>query len=362
MQKMLGKCYRFFSFLNTYSLIMFVSWALSTLSIMITFYLPWQATGQASEDGSTGTFATYHNSTYGIKINYPADWMMVGTNGFVGQSNVNKTNPVNVAMFTSLDESVVFGLTVANRIQENKALSQEVNESIISMKKDLPDLKIIESNPINIGVIPAHKIVGFGTASIGPGLLKNLGIENLTQGFDTGNLLSSPVKIMAIVMFKDNKEYGIEFSGPEDQYSRYLSTAQKMIDSFEIESPATGGNNSIPLTASNATKPNGVMKGLSVSIAVSKDPISPREQEAITIAVSDASSKQNVVGAKIKGEVISQSQSTVNEFEDVTDAKGQLPYSWTISGSSQRGTFIVLVHANAIGYEPKAATVTFEVK
>jgi hypothetical protein len=54
-------------------------------------------------------------------------------------------------------------------------------------------------------------------------------------------------------------------------------------------------------------------------MAVSKDPISSRDQEAITIAVSDTSSKQNVAGAKIKGEITSPSRSTVNEFYGVTD-------------------------------------------
>ena len=160
---------------------------------------------------TTTNFLTYQNSTYGIKIQYPSDWLYKESNASNSsvQTVVTFVSPNLVTAPTS--KSLV-ALTVA--IQSipfhNLPLNTYTNLNVNTLRQSEPGFQLLMSNDTTLagGNNPAHKI----TYTVATGL-----------------------KTMAVYTIKGDKAFILEYiTGSDATYSSYLPIAQKMIDSFQI--------------------------------------------------------------------------------------------------------------------------------
>jgi hypothetical protein len=105
----------------------------------------------------------------------------------------------------------------------------------------------------------------------------------------------------------------------------------------------------------NASKP------LSVSIDISKKPVSRGNKQAIVVTVSNANTDEKVVGAEVIGHVFHPAGFVKKEFVGNTDDNGQVLYSWKIGGNAKSSTYIVEAQVSALGYKDKLAKTMFKV-
>ncbi len=143
-------------------------------------------------------FLTYENSTYGIKIQYPADW-----------EKVEQKQQFFHVTFYSPDSAAVASIYI--EVLAPGTAIDAYTDAIIKQVKTLTDFKMDESSSATLAGYPAHKIV-------------------FTDRYDR-NLM----KEMAIWTIRDNKAYVIMYHAAMEQYSDYLPIIQKMIDSLQIK-------------------------------------------------------------------------------------------------------------------------------
>jgi cytoskeletal protein RodZ len=169
---------------------------------------------QATNNTEQNAFLTYENTTYGIKIQYPA--------GFGWQPALsNQTSEDNVynyiVAFRSPPDSVSDRvIETVNIAMENLAPDQNITLdaystlqiSGLTLSGTNFDLK--ESTPTTLAGIRAYKIVYS---------------EVLQQ---------VPLQVMQVWAIKDNKAYTLTYVAEAAKYSTYLPVVQKMIDSFEL--------------------------------------------------------------------------------------------------------------------------------
>ena len=169
---------------------------------------PSQATNTTRED-----FLTYENTTYGIRIQYPAGWQE-------GESNQTSEDSVinYIVAFRSPKDRI--SDTVAENVivsvenlppEQNISLAAYSTRQIADLTQFSPGFDLQQSIPTVLAGIPAHKIV----------------FSETVQQQQT-------IKDMQVWTIKDNKAYIIAFAGEPAKYSYYLPTVQKMIDSFEF--------------------------------------------------------------------------------------------------------------------------------
>jgi hypothetical protein len=156
------------------------------------------------------SFLTYHNSTYGINIQYPSDWLYKGSeisNDSV-QSIVTFASPT---LFTSSsNKSIpVVSVGIEKLSFYNVPLDLYTNLTINHLRKSELGFSLLGSSDVSCaGIKPAHKII-------------------FTS--DSGR------KTMAVYAIKGDKAYIIDYiTGSDSTYSNYGLIAQKMIDSFQI--------------------------------------------------------------------------------------------------------------------------------
>ena len=188
---------------------------------------PSQATNTTRED-----FLTYENTTYGIRIQYPAGWQE-------GESNQTSEDGVinYIVAFRSPKDRI--SDTVAENVivsvenlppEQNISLAAYSTRQIADLTQFSPGFDLQQSIPTVLAGIPAYKIV----------------FSETVQQQQT-------IKDMQVWTIKDNKAYIIAFAGEPAKYSYYLPTVEKMIDSFEFINSTRGANNS---TAQSSTTTN----------------------------------------------------------------------------------------------------------
>jgi hypothetical protein len=173
--------------------------------------------------GSEVKILPYENSTFGIKVHYPSNWIKQESQNRSSNDIVKFNSPVGAGP-ASLD--IIGGKPVP----QNISLEQYNNASINALSRSFPGFNITESNATTLAGIPAHKIVY--TA-----IIPTSGLE---------------LKFMQIFTIKDGKDYVITSAALTTDFSTYLPTFQKMIDSFAFV-PLTTPSSSASLQATNAT-------------------------------------------------------------------------------------------------------------
>jgi hypothetical protein len=173
-------------------------------------------TTTAAAPSTTGSnMSVYKNSTYGIKIQFPSDWVYRQSNRanivtFIPLSTLN-TVLSNIGN-TNISPFVTVGLEILPYY--NLPLNF-YNNIIVNKLTNTPGFHVVESNPTILAGNAAHRLV-------------------YTHGL---------LKTMTIYTVEGNKAYIVAYSAGASQYSPYLATALNMINSLSINRTACTVNN-----------------------------------------------------------------------------------------------------------------------
>ena len=201
------------------------------------FFLPPSSSSQTKSTNSTTAgsevkILPYENSTYGIKIQYPSNW--------IKQESQNRSSNLIVG-FKSPPGTAIAYLTIkgGTQLPQNMTLEQYNNGSIKVLRQSFPGLNLIESNATTLAGIPAHKIV----------------YKSLRQS-------GRELELMQVWTIKGSKDFIITYVALSKDFHSYLPSMQKMIDSFAFV-PVTTPSSSASLQATNATTARATTTALS---------------------------------------------------------------------------------------------------
>jgi eukaryotic-like serine/threonine-protein kinase len=177
--------------------------------LSFSFYPPQSKLLKSVSLDPLSAFSTYQNDAYGIKIEYPSSWEKIDFNGeqlLVGFVTTDKHElglPENVMLQTTESESY------------NGISAKELaNRALLIYKSQIPDFRLITSSPYETpSELETYKIEYSHTS-------KNLKIDTLEVWTINGD---------------GDDLYRIIFSSDNNEYSTYLKTVNKMIDSFKVE-------------------------------------------------------------------------------------------------------------------------------
>jgi serine/threonine-protein kinase len=143
------------------------------------------------------SFIPYSNPTFGIRIQYPANWGRLDLSFLQ-----NDSADIN---FYPLDDA---SGALSVRIEvDNLSRSQNMTlDEYTNMKIDSTEGQIIESNSATLANLPAHEIV------IGDSILKTMQVWTL----------------------KDDRVFTITYQAEQEDFQNDLQVAQRMIKSFGI--------------------------------------------------------------------------------------------------------------------------------
>jgi hypothetical protein len=193
---------------------------------------------------SSTNFLTYSNYTYGIKIQYPSSWPTEESHNQSSNDIVKFSSPAGTAP-ASLN--IIGGKPALQSIP----LQLYINASIYVLRQSFNNFSLIDSNSTNLAGFPAHKIVYTG-------IIPSSGLE---------------LKFMQILTIKDGKDFVITSAALPTDFSAYLPTFQKMIDSFAFSPVSTSSTDqsrnatttSTPSQSSNKTYTNAT-DGLTIGV------------------------------------------------------------------------------------------------
>jgi photosystem II reaction center protein PsbP len=191
-----------------------------------------QQEGDLAQTNDDNTFKIYQNPIYGIQIQHPSDWRI--DEGDVYADDYITDIVSFIAPIRSDTESYAPSLSISiDNLPPN--LNENLYEYLNRITNDYDDIlkefEVIESdtNSILAGK-PAYKLVS----------------TDEEDGIDYKNM-----EIGAII---GDKVYFIEYDAEEDQYSDYLPTIQKMMDSFQLDDTNPTSQES-PLSSSSTIEP-----------------------------------------------------------------------------------------------------------
>jgi eukaryotic-like serine/threonine-protein kinase len=167
--------------------------------------IPVSATfGASSLVNANNNFLTYQDNSLGLRIDYPAGWIHeLHAGGLVtflpsleGSSN---TYPAGL------------GITVEHLKSKNMRLSDITKIQIKNLTQNHSDFRLLESTEFRVAGNIANKIVFTATDS-----------------------MNHERKAMQIWTLNGDKAYLITYKAEPGQYSNYLPTIQKMVDSIQF--------------------------------------------------------------------------------------------------------------------------------
>jgi hypothetical protein len=157
------------------------------------------------ETTSNSDFLIYENSTFGIKIQYPSDWLKKTTDQgvtFVLPVERNSSNPEN--FLAKLDATTI------SRVPATASLKGLADGVINGYRKSLPNFQFESYSNTTAAGSPAVKIAYMFT------------------GYKDGNL-----KATDIATIKNSRLYIIQYY-VQSKYQNYMPMLQKMVESFTI--------------------------------------------------------------------------------------------------------------------------------
>ena len=195
-----------------------------------------QAFAQASDNNKNNySFRTYENPAYGIQIQYPSTWIIYAGDVFSDNDYDDDDAAIDIVSFLgpvkSDTEAYAPSLYISIDNPPTSDLNLNLTEYLARITDDydarLKDFKVIESNT-NSSILaskPAYKLV-------------------FTEEEDEIHY-----KTMEIGTIIGDKVYLLSYAAQEEQYSDYLPTVQKMIDSFKITTSNNGLDNEASFSA-----------------------------------------------------------------------------------------------------------------
>ena len=171
----------------------------------------------SNNNGNTSQFLTFENDSYGINIQYPANW-----SSSPGEGNDNSgDSTTDIVSFSPKDPNSSTTLDIlVDSVDSGENLKQYVSDSISDDKTDLKNFKVSESSTSGNTRAgnPAYKLI-YSYTDQG---------ENF-KGLETGTIIG-------------NKAYFIQYENSPSQFDSDLPLVQKMIDSLQL-TPVTIRNN-----------------------------------------------------------------------------------------------------------------------
>ena len=169
------------------------------------FTIPVLATfGVSPKVNTNNNFLTYQDNILRIKIDYPAGWIHeLHAGGLITFLPSLKGN--------SNTYPAALGITVQHLKSKNMPLSDITKIQIKNLTQNHADFKLLESTDFRLAGNIAKKIVFTATDS-----------KNHER------------KVMQIWTLNEDKAYLITYKAEPGQYSKYLPTIQKMVDSFQF--------------------------------------------------------------------------------------------------------------------------------
>jgi len=222
------------------------------------------STSITSTNSNSTNFLSYSNSTYGIKIQYPSSWLKEGSHNQSSNDIVKFRSP---AATVPASLNIIGGKPASQSIP----LQVYINVSLYILRHSFDNFSLIDSNSTNLAGFPAYKIVYTG-------IIPSSGIE---------------LKFMQILTIKDSKSFVITFGTLPTDFSTYLPTIQKMIDSFAfipVTTPATAQSTNATTTSAPPliAKPNQNTNSVPAAAAVpaqSSNKTYTNETDGITASV-----------------------------------------------------------------------------
>ena len=158
----------------------------------------------SSSINANNNFLTFKDDTIGIKIDYPVGWIHElharGLVTFLASSEANSnTYPAGL------------GIVVQQLRSKNLPLNEITKIQMKNLTQSHPDFRLIESSQLMVSGNIANKIV-----------------------FTATDDMKHQRKAMQIWTVSGDKAYLITYKAEPGQYSKYLPTIQKMIDSFQF--------------------------------------------------------------------------------------------------------------------------------
>jgi eukaryotic-like serine/threonine-protein kinase len=167
----------------------------------------------SSPTTSTVSFLTYENTTYGIKMQYPSDWLKGA-----GTSSTNNRYEVVAAFFSPLESSSdgyqeCVQIVIDNSNGLNVNLAEYMIEKIDLIRESYIDFDLLASDTINVWLAgnPAYILLYKYSDPI----------SGILEVMETGTIIRG-------------KGYYIQYFAESAKYSNYLPTIQTMIDSFTL--------------------------------------------------------------------------------------------------------------------------------
>jgi eukaryotic-like serine/threonine-protein kinase len=145
-------------------------------------------------------YTNYHNSSFGISLDYPIEWKQIGDNR--GSWFRNENESVNVRI-----ETIPF---------QNQTLDQLTNYQANLTEQQFPDQKILEKNVSKMG--------------------NNYTAYKLLFDFpeEPADPEGTPMRELKIWTTNNGRAYIFSYFTTNDAFDFYLPVVQKMIDSFRI--------------------------------------------------------------------------------------------------------------------------------
>jgi hypothetical protein len=166
-------------------------------------------------DQQTGLL-TYENSTYGIRMQYPSDWITSETNNFDNRDQYLTVVTFDSPGINSKGEYIADIMQAIDKYPSSLNLNQYMKDSFKYYRQhpeDYRNLQLIESSTNSLlGGHLAYKMVYTYT---------DPDTRLMHEILETGTII-------------DGKGYYIYVNVDADKYPYYLPTIQKMIDSFQI--------------------------------------------------------------------------------------------------------------------------------
>jgi hypothetical protein len=207
-------------------------------------------------------FLTYHNSTYGVIVQYPSDWIYKGSENMSNANNNNISGQVQpIVTFVPQDKNIHALVTIGTvnlpsvfksiRIENMSSFASLVIDSI---RQSTPGFQLVESSTTTVKTGPTTT-----TAAIASGSLSNNNSAASTSipAQKIVYTTAGPVRnTMAVYAIKGDKAFFISYlTETESIYSNYLPIAQKMIDSFQIVNSTRSATKTNPNSNNTTEKP-----------------------------------------------------------------------------------------------------------
>lgn len=159
---------------------------------------------------SIDNFLTYENSTYGVRIDYPADWTYYGT--------VESDGFIDIVVFQApfegrADLSSALFFVSRDTLPSDMSLKEYADMIINSYKLSDPNFEIVESSTDGSTSLlgrPAYRI------------LSTTVLDGITY------------KILEIGTIIGNNVYIVTYNAEETESSKYQSLAEDMVNSFQV--------------------------------------------------------------------------------------------------------------------------------